>query len=168
MRLIRRGQPFQGNFPDAVWGGRDLALVAAQRYRDKLLLRRAGPDTRVRRKVPNGRRSRTGIAGVSFEEYVVEGHLYHRYVAHWQDADKEGRRRRFGVGPYGDQEAKALAAKARRAGLEQTDAERLARQREEAARRLQNAPPMPSQVKDPRSRKGISMARRRPRRARPG
>src|SRR5687767_7498226 len=85
VRVIRRGQPFERNFPDAVWGGRDAALVAAQRYRDKLLLRRIGPDTRVRRKVPKGSRSGTGIVGVGFEEYVVEGRLYHRYVAHWRD-----------------------------------------------------------------------------------
>jgi hypothetical protein len=90
--------------------------------------------------------------------------VYHRYIAYWRDADKQPRRRRFGVERYGDSEARALAAKARRAGVKQAHAERLARQREEAARRLRNAPPMPARVKDPRSRKGISMARRRPRR----
>ena len=64
----------------------------------------------------------------------------------------------------GKEQARALAIEAREAGVAHSDALLMARQREEAGRRLQKAPPMPRQVKDPRSRKGISMARRRPRR----
>jgi hypothetical protein len=53
---------------------------------------------------------------------------------------------------------------AREAGVARSHAYLVARQREEAEGRLQQAAPMPRPVKDPRSRQGISMARRRPRR----
>ena len=161
--VIRRAETFADYFPDAVWGGREGALVAAQRFRDGLLLH-IGPDTRVRRTVPRSASSSTGVVGVTLEEHEVDGKVYERAVAQWRDADKKTRRRRFLVERYGMQRALALARAARKAGVAKAHAERLARQRREAARRLQEAPPLPAQVKDPLSRKGISMARRRPRR----
>jgi hypothetical protein len=161
--MIRRGHTFPGYFPDAVWGGRALARVAAQRFRDQLLLR-IGPDTRVRRRIPKGARSGTGIVGVSLERHVVDGRVYQRYVAKWRAPEKGFLKRSFLVQRYGREQARALAKDARVAGVAHHHAWQLARQREEAARRLQNAPAMPRRVKDPLSRKGISMARRRPRR----
>ena len=163
MTVRRRGHNFGDYFPDAVWGGRDRALLAAQHFRDQLLLR-IGPDTRVRRRSPKGTRNVTGVVGVRLERHVVEGRVYHRYVAHWPDPEKGTRRRRFLVERYGKEQARALAIEAREAGVAHSHAQQLARQCEEARRRLQEAPPMPRQVKDPLSRKGISMARRRPRR----
>lgn len=159
----RRGHNFGDYFPDAVWGGRDRSLVAAQRFRDQLLLL-IGPDTRVRRRSPKGTRNVTGVVGVSLEPHVVDGLVYHRYVAHWPDPEKGTRRRRFLVERYGKEEAFALAVEAREAGVARGHAHQLARQCEGATQRLQDAPPMPLQVKDPLDRKGISMARRRPRR----
>lgn len=160
--VMRRGHRFADYFSDAVWGGRGRALVAAQRFRDQTLLR-VGPDTRVRRRIPHGTRG-TGIPGVSLEHHVVEGRVYERYVASWQDAEEGCRRRRFLVQCYGKERALALAVDAREAGVAESHARQLARQREAAERRLRNAPPMPRQVKDPLSRKGISMARRRAKR----
>lgn len=165
MTVKRRGHNFGDYFPDAVWGGRDRALLAAQHFRDQLLLR-IGPDTRVRRRSPKGSRNRTGVVGVSREPHVVEGRVYHRYVAHWPDPEKGTKKRSFLVERYGEEEAFALAVEAREAGVAHVHAHQLAHQREEATRRLQDAPPMPRQVKNPLSRKGISMARRRPRRVR--
>jgi hypothetical protein len=160
----RRGRIFRDYFGDAVYGGRAQALRAAQHCRDRLLLQRVPADTRVRRRSPRGRRSKTGVPGVSRERYRVEGRVYSRYVAHWQDPDHGQQRRRFAVKYYGARQARALAIDARRAGVAESDARLLARQRAEARRRLREAGPMPRRVKDPRSRKGISMARRRPRR----
>lgn len=160
----RAGQRFPEYFGDAVWGGRDQALVAARHFRDQLLLRVVGPDTRVRRRVPKGTRSKTGVVGVTREPHVVGGRLYWRYIARWQDPDKGLQRSRFYDRIHGKEQAKALAIEARKAGVAHSHAVQLARQREEARRRLRNAPPLPRQVKDPRDRKGISMARRRPRR----
>lgn len=164
VKVRRRGQDFVGNFSDAVWGGRAPALLAAQRFRDELL-QRIDADTRLRRQVPKARRSRTGVVGVTREPHVVGGRSYHRYVAAWQDHEK-GRlvRRRFGVERYGDDGAKARAIDAREAGVARSHAYLLAHQREGATRRLREAAPMPRLVRDPLSRKGISMARRRPRR----
>jgi len=162
--VLRRGRRFVGHFADAVWGGHQRALLAAQRFRDQLLLR-VGPDTRVRRRKPKGTRSRTGVVGVSLERNVVGGRVYESYAAYWPDPEKGSGRRRFLVQRYGREQALALAIEAREAGVAHNHAHRLVRQREEATRRLQNAPPMPRQVKDPLSRQGISMARRRPRRA---
>ena len=164
LRVTRGGHDFADYFGDAVYGGRDRALLAAQRARDELL-RRIDPDQRVRRRQPKGSRSRTGVVGVSREPYVVDGRIYHRYVAHWQDLEAgRARRRRFLVERYGEEEAKALAIGEREKGVARARAYLLAHQREEAERRLRKTPPKPRQVKDPRSRKGISMARRRSRR----
>lgn len=161
--VTRMGHNFADYFGDAVWGGRGRALLAARHFRDQLL-QRIGPDTRVRRQIPKGTRSETGVVGVSLERHVVDGRVYERYVANWQDPERGLRRRRFLVERYGKERALALAREAREAGVANNHTCQLARQCEEAARRLKNAPPRPRQVKDPLSRKGISMARRRPRR----
>jgi len=161
----RRGRNYPKYFSDAVWGGRAKALVAARRWRDELL-RRIDPDTRVRRRPPRGSRNRTGIVGVTLELHKVGGRVYERYVAMWPDPEKGGDRRRFQVARYGRKRAKALAKEARQAGLDRYAERLLARQRQEAAERLRQAPPTPRQVKDPADRRGISMAARRPRRAR--
>ncbi len=154
--VTRRGMPYTRYFSDAVWGGKRLALVAAQRYRDRLL-RRIEPDTRVRRKHPRGSRNETRHVGVSFEEYEVEGRWYERFIADWKDADGRQMRRRFSVNKYGLAEAEALAVEARNEGVAESRAVRRARQREEALARLKAAPPMPRKVKDPKSRKGMRM-----------
>jgi hypothetical protein len=159
----RRGRVYPGHFADNVWGGRERALLAARHFRDRLYLR-IDADTRVRRRAAKGTRSKTSVVGVTRERYVVGGRVYVRDVASWRDADKRTRRRRFSVTLYGNKTAKALAVKARKVGVARSRAVRLARQRDEARLRLRNAPPMPRQVKDPLDRKGISMARRRPRR----
>lgn len=164
MTVTREGETHSAYFSHEVWGGRGPALVAAQRFRDQLLLS-IGADSRVRRRVPKGTRSRTGVPGVSLQRHVVKGRVYKRWVAQWQDPEKGLQRRRFLVERYGKEQARALATEARRAGVDHSVALLLARQREEARRRLRKAPPMPRQVRDPLSRKGISMARRRPRRA---
>lgn len=163
MRVRRGGQVFADYFSDAVWGGRRRALLAAQHFRERLL-QRVDPDTRVRRRLRKGARSKTGVVGVALERHVVEGRVYQRYVAHWQDPEQGARRRRFLVERYGREKALALAMEAREEGVSRGHAVQLAIQREEARRRLQDAAPMPHQVKDPLDRKGISMANRRPRR----
>ena len=162
VRVERRGKAFPEYFGYAVWGGKNRAKLAAQRYRDELLLR-IEPDSRVRRQTPKGRRSKTGVVGVSVEPHEVGGRVYRRYVACWQDPEEGPKRRRFLVEHHGEEGARALAIETREAGVAHLRAYLLARQREEAARRLEKAAPMPRQVKDPLSRKGISMARRRPR-----
>jgi hypothetical protein len=159
---MRQGQRHTGNFAHAVWGGKALALVAARRFRDELLLR-LEPDTRVRRQVPRGARGTTGVVGVTIEPHRVGGRVYERYVARWKDPDSGVRRRRFSIKGYGKDRAFALAVEAREAGVARCRAVELARQREEAARRLQEAPPMPARAKHPLSRKGIRMPRRHPR-----
>jgi len=166
VHVIRAGHPFTGWFADAVWGGQRKGLVVAKRFRDQLLVR-IGPDTRVRRVAPRGTRSKTGVVGVSLEPHVVEGRTYERYVAHWCDEERRVRRRRFSVARYGRERALAMASGAREEGVARSHAAQLARQCEEAGRRLLNAPPMPRQVRASRSRKGISMANRRTQPSRP-
>ena len=161
--VTRRDETYRDYFGDAVWGSRATSLLAAQHFRDRLLLR-IDPDVRVRRRTPRGRSSRTGLVGVSLEWHVVEGRAYERYVACWPDLERGAQRRRFLVERYGRERARQLAIEARESGVRRFHAQQLARQREDARGRLQEAPPRPRPVKDPRSRKGISMARRgRPR-----
>jgi hypothetical protein len=150
-------------FADAVWGGKQQALVAARRFRDEILSR-IEPDTRVRRKPPRDSRNQTGHVGVEFEEYEVDGRWYERYAAHWQDADGRHRRSRYSVGRYGRDGALELAVRAREEGVAQARAVLRDRQRAEAQERLAAAPPAPSRVKNPLSRKGIRMPpRKKPR-----
>lgn len=163
--LTRKGRRFPEYFGDAVWGGRGRALLAAQRFRDQLLLR-IEPDTRVRRRPARGSRSKTGVVGVIRERHVVDGRSYWRYVASWRDPDEGAQRRRFYERTYGKEEAKALAIEARETGVARSHARMMDLQREAAAARLDSAPPAPRPVKDPLSRKGINMGGRRPRRAR--
>ena len=167
MKVERRGKTFSDYFGNAVFGGRRRALLAAQHYRDELL-QRTEPDSRERRRMPKGRRSKTGVVGVCLEPHRVNGRVYERYVAHWHDPEKGPQRRRFSVGRHGKEQALVLAVEAREAGVAHLRAYLLERQREEAARRLAKAAPPPRPVKNPLSRKGISMARRRPRRVKQG
>jgi hypothetical protein len=161
VRLVRAGRSVTRWFADAVWGGRGPAKVAAQRFRDGVLLRME-PDTRFRRReLKKSRYRRTGVVGVTLELHVSGGRVYERYVAVWPDGHGGTKRRRFLVQCYGAEEARRLAIDARRSGLIATRRVALVRQREEAAARLARAPAAPSRVKDPRDRKGISMARRR-------
>jgi hypothetical protein len=165
VRVTRGGRDHADYFGNAVWGGRGRALLAAQHWRDRLLLR-IDPDIRVRRKPATGRRHSTGVEGVSRETHRVGGRIYCRYIAGWRDPEKGWQRRRFLVQRYGKEQAFALAKRARRSGVKRSKAYMKARQREEAVLRLRKASAMPRPVKDPRSRRGISMARRRPRRKR--
>ena len=163
--VMRAARTFSDYFGNAVWGGRARALLAAQHFRERLL-QRIDPDSRIRREAPKNHRSKTGVVGVSTERHLVDGRVYRRYVASWQDPEQGSQRRRFLVERYGEERALALAVEARESGVAHAKAYLKARQQEEAALRLQKAAPMPRPVKDPRSRKGISMARRRPRRVR--
>jgi hypothetical protein len=164
--VTRRGRLYSGHFSDGVWGGRAQSRIAAQRWL-YALLKDIDPDTRVRQRPPKGSLSKTGIVGVSLETYRVDGRPYQRYVAKWQGLEKGSQKRRFSVSRYGRNHAQALAREARKAGVARYEAQLSARQREEAARHLRQAPPQPRQIKDPLSRKGISMAARRPRGTRP-
>jgi AP2 domain len=160
--IIRAGRHYDGHFADAVWGGRRQALIAAQRHRDELLLE-IEPALRVRRREARGRPPHsTGIVGVTFERQVVRGRAYERYVATWPGKDGVNKRQSFNVLKYGKRLAKALAIEARENAIDELRKAELARQREAARMRLRSLPTS-VQLKDPRSRKGISMARRRPR-----
>lgn len=163
VHVTRQGRTVSDYFSFAVWGGRAPALVAAQRFRDELLARRLGPDSRVRRRVARGR-GMGSRPGVTLERYSVEGRHYERYIAQWQDPDKGLERRRFSLKRHGKRRARALAIEARRSGVANANSLRMARQRKEASRRLRNAPRMPRPVKHPLDRRGITMAGRRPRR----
>lgn len=160
VRALRGGKPHVGHFADATYGGKRKALIAARRFRDRLL-RFIEPDIRVRQRVPKGSRNETRKVGVAFEVYDVDGRRYQRYIAHWKDEDGRSQRRRFAVGKYGDALAYKLAAMARDEAVERIRTVLRARQLAEAKHRLTDAPPPPRQVKDPRSRKGMRIRRRK-------
>jgi hypothetical protein len=158
--VVRHHHRIQDYFGNAVYGGRSKALIAARRFRDRLLLR-VDPDTRAQRRPPKGHR--TGVPGVTLERYMVEGRAYQRYVASWVDPEKGRQRRRLSVLRHGKERARALAMEAREKGAAHARGVLLARQREEARKRLAKSPPQPRRVKHPLSRKGIRMPPRRPR-----
>lgn len=154
--VIRRSEHFSDYFGDAVWGGRAKALVAAQHFRDRLLLR-IEPDTRVRPSEQDGRgggqprTSRRRWSRLRALRRLLAGS-----AAGAEEAPLPGRAVRQGAG------ARPRDRRARDGcGAAPCPATRPPTRGSQT--RLQKAPPMPRPVKDPRSRKGISMARRRPR-----
>lgn len=154
--VVRRGNRIADYFGDAVYGGRAVALLAAQRVRDELLLR-LGPDTRVRRQIPKGQQSRTGVVGVSLERQRVRGRVYEYFLACWVDPELGPQRRRFSIRRHGRQVARALALEARQSGVARSHAYLLERQHEEAKGRLRQAGEMPRAVKDPRRRTAMKV-----------
>lgn len=119
LRAFRHGKIFSGFFSDKTYGGRAKALAAAQEHRGKLLKILGLPILKQRRLNAEivRRRGRSGIHGV---QRVIDRKIkpWRKYwQATWSPKPGLARRKQFSIRRFGEEKAKQLAIRARRAGL---------------------------------------------------
>lgn len=119
VRLQWKGVRFGRFFSDSTWGGRELALVCAERYRDRLLARlerrRATATASPRSHTAPASRNRSGIVGVSrIVQRSAAGVEYHFWQASWTSPEGSRKTVRFSVLRHGEDLARDLACEARR------------------------------------------------------
>jgi len=119
LRAARDGQTFSAFFSDKSYGGRAAALAAAVEHRGKLLKILGKPIHKLRRLNAEivRRKGRSGICGVRrvIDRKVRPWRKY--WVAAWSPELGVVRKMQFSIRRYGEEEAKELAIRARRAGL---------------------------------------------------
>jgi len=111
VRLVRKGKIYPAFFADKTHGGKRRALKAAQKHYRKLL-RKYGRLTRRDWAEILRRKGASGIIGV--RKIVITKSFW---VAHWSPRPYVQRWKHFSVQKYGAKRAKALAIRARKAGL---------------------------------------------------
>ncbi len=119
LRVSRDGHIYSAFFADQTYGGREQALAAAQAQRGKLLNILGLPAQRSRRlwaELPR-RRGRSGIVGVQrvIDRKSKPWRKYWR--ATWSPRPGVVRKQQFSIREHGEERAKQLALRARRAGL---------------------------------------------------
>ncbi|MCB1204545.1 MAG: hypothetical protein KDN18_09820 [Verrucomicrobiae bacterium] len=123
VRLQWKGVRFGRFFSDSTWGGREAALLCAERYRDRLLARlerrRSASSASTRSHTAPAGRNRSGTVGVTrIVQRSSSGAEYHFWQASWTTSDGRREMVRFSVLKYGEETALALAREARRRALE--------------------------------------------------
>jgi hypothetical protein len=113
VRLKRSGHTRWEWFMDSVCGGRAAARRAAVAWRNRMLLALPPPLRISRRDV----RNTTGVVGVHRDQRSDKlKRIHYSYRATWPDPSGKTVRRSFAVKKYGEEQALALATRARRAG----------------------------------------------------
>jgi len=115
VRLQRRGVKYAKYFGDRLHGGPAVALKAARRWRDQLLVQiESSEQARI---CTRSARNRSGVVGVSKVTVVSNGSSYEFWQATW--SPETGRRRcvKFSIRRYGEKEAFRLAVVAREEGV---------------------------------------------------
>lgn len=123
VRLQWKGVRFGRFFSDSAWGGREAALLCAERYRDRLLARlerrRSGASASTRSHTAPAARNRSGIVGVTrIVQRSASGVDYHFWQASWTTPEGCREMVRFSVLKFGEEAALELAREARRRALE--------------------------------------------------
>jgi hypothetical protein len=119
VRVSWQGQIFSGFFADKKYGGRPQALAVAQEFYLTLRKKLGLPAQRDRRWWAETvrRRGKSGIQGVSrmINRRVKPWRKY--WVAKWSPELGIVRKKQFSIRIYGEEKAKQLAIRARRAGV---------------------------------------------------
>ena len=122
VKINRRGQRHEPYFSDSVYGGKQPALAAAMKARDKLD-RQCPPYTRLERAQRVTRRTKSGVPGVRLLEVHrnvgLRKQTYLFAVASWCPRPGMIKRRAFSVSKFGRRKAWQLAVAARQQGLRQ-------------------------------------------------
>lgn len=119
VRLQRRGKIHSAFFTDKQYGGRKMALAAAQLHHRKLLAKFGPPQPKPRRfwaELPR-RKGSSNIVGVQRCKERRDGVLYDYWKATWSPKPYTVATKVFSIKRYGSRKAKELAIRARRAGL---------------------------------------------------
>ena len=119
-RVCYQGGIYSAFFADKKYGGKRIALAAAQQFQTELRRRLGMPGARSRRWNAEvvRRRGRSGIHGV--RRVVMTNSLGYRlkyWTAQWSPARRVYRKKQFSIRKYGEERAKELAIRARREGV---------------------------------------------------
>lgn len=120
VRLARRGKTHSAFFADKKHGGREPALAAAQAHYAKLRKKLGMPRQQSRRLWAETvrRRGKSGIIGVRRIVLRVPGQRLRKYwLAAWSPELGVVRKQQFSIRKHGEEKAKQLALRARRAGV---------------------------------------------------
>jgi hypothetical protein len=119
--IQRRGKIHVGHFSDGVYGGRQKALLAAKKYRDKLVAKNPPLSRRQYCSILR-KNNRSGLAGVSYHSEVIEtghGPVERRFwIARLPLEPWRTKLVKFSVAKYGAEEAFRRAVKARQDALD--------------------------------------------------
>lgn len=119
LRAARQGEIYSAFFSDKTYGGRAAALAAAQEYRGKLLNILGMPAQKSRRFWAEQPRhvGRSGIIGVQrvIDRKVRPWRKFWR--ASWSPKLGVVRKKQFSIRKFGEEKARLLAIRARRAGV---------------------------------------------------
>lgn len=123
VRIQGKGVRFGRFFSDAAWGGREAALLCAERYRDRLGARlerrRADASASTRSHTLPTARNRSGMVGVArIVQRSAAGVEYYFWQASWTAPDGTRETVRFSVQKHGEEIALTLACEARRKAME--------------------------------------------------
>jgi hypothetical protein len=120
VKINRRGERHEPYFSDSVYGGKQQALAAAMKARDKLD-RQCPPFTRMERAQRVTRRTKSGVPGVRLlEVHRRLGRRKRTYlfaIASWCPRPGVIKRRAFSVAKFGRRKAWEKAVAARQEGL---------------------------------------------------
>lgn len=120
VRLQRKGKMHTAFFTDKMHGGREQALAAAQEHCRNLAAKLGTPVRMSRRDWAEVRR-RKGSTGIHGVQKIVDRRFKpprKYWKATWSPEPYVVRRRQFSARKFGAMEARRLAIRARRAGLE--------------------------------------------------
>jgi hypothetical protein len=123
VRIQGKGVRFGRFFSDAAWGGREAALLCAERYRDRLVARlerrKADASASTRSHTLPTSRNRSGMVGVArIVQRSAAGVEYYFWQASWTAPDGTRETVRFSVQKHGEEIALTLACEARRKAME--------------------------------------------------
>jgi hypothetical protein len=120
VKINRRGERHEPYFSDSVYGGKQQALAAAMKARDKLD-KKCRPFTRLERAQRVTRRTKSGVPGVRLltvhRKVGRRQRVYQFAIASWCPRPGQIKRRAFSVSKYGKRKAWELAVAARQQGL---------------------------------------------------
>jgi len=120
VRLQRKGKIHAAFFTDKMHGGREQALAAAQEHFRNLAATLGAPVQMSRRDWAEVRR-RKGLSGIHGVQKVVDRRFKRPriyWMATWSPEPYVVRRRQFSARKFGNGNARSLAIRARRAGLD--------------------------------------------------
>lgn len=116
VRIRRNGTGYSQFFSDKAYGTKKKAEKAAKDY-EKVLL--AWLDEHAKpRKVKPGPRNTSGVLGVCRTVMKSGSNLTEYWQANWKDVDGRRRSAKFSVTKFGEKDARKMALKARKTGME--------------------------------------------------
>src|SRR6056297_1579390 len=120
LRIMRRGHMYSQFFPDAEYGGKRKALIAAKEVRDQLEAELKHYTAKQLAKKERANNT-SGVTGVRLVEEVDKRWksqpAYKYWIAQWSPEKGLRKTKRFSVEKYGHDEAYRLAVKARKQGV---------------------------------------------------